>query len=343
MSSVDLSFSREDRVYHPSESVEGTIVVNAAAPIIHSGISLSVSGGVMVQLFGKGVGVLEVLSGGGSKSVPLFERKVELSHPGKLTEGKSEIQFKIHLGPLTGPGRPANASSAPSSSAGGGFTAPTLLPTYHGVYVNIQYLITVEIRRSFLQRTLSCVSEFIVEGKRELVLVPRPLSAAEPIKFIITPDTHNHPLGPALRAAGGFRISGSLASICSVDEPLIGDLTVEKSSLPIKSIEVQLMRVESVPLHDKTLREVSAVQTTEVAVGDVCRRMMLPIYVILPRLTVCPMIVTQAFAIEFEVNVVVTFDLTKLKPTMMLHSKGKHPQNSAAAIKETLPLRVVAA
>ncbi|GBG66974.1 hypothetical protein CBR_g74660 [Chara braunii] len=183
---------------------------------------------------------------------------------------------------------------------------------FRGVYVNIQYLITVEIHRSFLERTrITCVAEFIVEAERELVPVPRPLLAAEPINFIITPDTHNHPL----------------------------DLTVERSSLPFPSIEVQLMRVESVQFNGQTLREVSAIQTTEVVVGDVCCRMADPTYVILPRLTVCPMIVTHAFfAIEFEVNVVLMFDLMKLIQTVMLHSKRKQPQYSAV-IKETLPLR----
>ncbi len=43
-----------------------------------------------------------------------------------------------------------------------------------------------------------------------------------------------------------FKVSGSLQStLCSIDKPFLGELRVDNTSVPIKSIELQLVRVET--------------------------------------------------------------------------------------------------
>jgi hypothetical protein len=76
--------------------------------------------------------------------IQLVSCSLDVASPGKIPAGKTEIPFEF---PLTV--RPNK----------------TLYETYHGVFVNIQYLLRCEMKRSFLAKDLLKVAEFIVEYK----------------------------------------------------------------------------------------------------------------------------------------------------------------------------------
>nr|GEU62293.1 down syndrome critical region protein 3 isoform X1 [Tanacetum cinerariifolium] len=133
----------------------------------------------------------------------------------------------------------------------------------------------------------------------------KPISP-EMVFFYITQDTQRHALLPELKS-GGFKVSGRICTQCLVSDPLVGELTVEASAVPIYSIEIHLLRVESIMVGEKIATETSIVQTTQIADGDVCRAMSLPIYVMLPRLLTCPTVFAGSFSIEFKVTILVTF------------------------------------
>ncbi|XP_028555069.1 Down syndrome critical region protein 3 homolog isoform X2 [Dendrobium catenatum] len=87
----------------------------------------------------------------------------------------------------------------------------------------------------------------------------------------------------------------------------------------------------------KTLRNINYfLNCHQVADGDVCRSMTLPIYVMLPRLLVCPTVLNGPFSIEFQVSIVISFksELSKLYPKFDLQT----PRPWLASL--TLPLRV---
>ena len=46
----------------------------------------------------------------------------------------------------------------------------------------------------------------------------------------------------------------------------------------------------------------------QVAFGDVCRGLVIPIYFIFPRLFTCPTMLTPGFKVEFEVNMLIIFN-----------------------------------
>ena len=62
---------------------------------------------------------------------------------------------------------------------------------------------------------------------------------------------------------GGFKVSGRICTQCLVSDPLVGELTVEASAVPIYSIEIHLLRVESIMVGEKIATETSVVQTTQ--------------------------------------------------------------------------------
>ncbi|MED6113787.1 hypothetical protein PIB30_074144 [Stylosanthes scabra] len=134
------------------------------------------------------------------------------------------------------------------------------------------------------------------------------------IIFCITQDTQRHPLLPELKS-GGFQVMGKISSQCSLSGHISGELAVETSAVPIHSIDIQLFCVDCILPGEKIATETSLIQTTQIADGDVCRKLTIPIYVILPRLLTCPTTFAGPFSIEFKVAIVISFqsELSKLQ------------------------------
>merc|ERR1719150_751037 len=72
----------------------------------------------------------------------LVKSEFDIKKPGKFTLGKTEIPFEFPLKALPG---------------------LKLAETYHGVYISVQYLITVEMTRSMLAKNIKRSCEFIVK------------------------------------------------------------------------------------------------------------------------------------------------------------------------------------
>ncbi|XP_042495360.1 vacuolar protein sorting-associated protein 26C-like isoform X2 [Macadamia integrifolia] len=264
--SIELKLSRSNRIYRPSELLEGKIITNFPSPIYHQGIRLNATGTVNMQVRGGTAGVIDSFYGV-VKPISIMNKSVEVRSSGKLGSGTNEIPFSMTL------------------RQQGKDNSELFYETFHGANISIQYLITVDINRGYLHKSLSATMEFIIESEKGNLL-EAPVSP-EMVIFYITQDTQKHPLLPELRS-GGFRISGKISTQCSLLCPINGELTVEASAVPIRSIDIHLLRVESVLAGEKILIETSVIQTTQIADGDVCRNMTLPIYVILPRLLTCP-------------------------------------------------------
>lgn len=172
-----------------------------------------------------------------------------------------------------------------------------LFETYHGVFCNIVYNIQTTMQRGVLAKNLAKSLEFIVELPG--VAMPAP----SPISFCITPDTLENIKKRDKDAVPDFRITGRLDSgICAINAPFTGEVTIESSAAVIKSIELQLVRVETCGCADGYAKEATEIQNIQVAEGDVCRGLAIPLHMIFPRLFSCPTIAQRTFKIEFELN-----------------------------------------
>lgn len=282
---IALKFSRSNRIYRPSEPVEGKIVIKSPSSISHYGIRLSVNGSVNLQVRGGSAGVIETFYGV-VKPITIVNKSIEVKPSGKIGSGTTE------------------------------------------------YLFTVDIARGYLYKSLSATMEVIVESDKA-DLLERPVSPEMAI-FYITQDTQRHPLLPEIKS-GGFRVTGRMSTLCSLLDPISGELTVETSAVPISSIDIHLLRVESILMGEKIVTETSLIQTTQIADGDVCRNLTLPIYVILPRLLTCPSVFAGPFSIEFKVSIVISFQSELSK----LHKKSDPITPRLWLAMETLPLELV--
>ncbi|KAJ8891864.1 hypothetical protein PR048_004419, partial [Dryococelus australis] len=248
------------------EKITGVIVVLSGSDIKHEGISLCMEGTVNLQLSAKNVGIFEAfynsvkvtaylpstivltinlvhnlvfevtvlelednvlmsvernckLEYDDLQPIQLVSCVVEVAAAGKIPAGKTEIPFEFPLTP-----RPTK----------------TLYETYHGVFVNVQYLLKCEMKRGFLAKDLIKVAEFIVEYKS----LRADKAESHPVQFSITPESLQNMKDRA--RIPRFKVTGRLDStMCCLAKPFTGDLVVEHCELPIKSVEIQLVRVET--------------------------------------------------------------------------------------------------
>ncbi|XP_017488869.1 PREDICTED: Down syndrome critical region protein 3 homolog [Rhagoletis zephyria] len=277
---LDIKLKRANKVYLEGENLTGLIVVDCKNDSKHDGIFLSVEATVNMQLSSKNVGLFEAFYNS-ARPIPLISQYVEVARSGKFLGGRTEIPFEVLLKPKQG---------------------RTCYETYHGVFISIQYYLKCELKRPLLNKDIQKVVEFMVE-------IPPPPKAIKipPIKFVLTPDSLQNVKDKT--RVPKFRISGRIDSTtCYIWEPFTGELIIEHCEQMIKSIELQLVRVETCGCAEGYACEVTEIQNIQIGDGEVARNTVIPIYMVFPRLFTCPTLITNNFKIEFEVKIVVILE-----------------------------------
>jgi len=278
-SSIDVKMSRLDRVYRPGENVDGVVVVNAFKGWSHSGISMTVEGLIHLNVNGRGIALPTDPT---SRPIQIFRFDTDVVPAGKFADGVAELPFSFLLKAVEG---------------------QKLVESYHGVYVSIIYNISVTCNRGVMKTSLRKDLEFLVEMPSDNA-TNDPL----PVPFNISPDSLENVSAQVLATIPKFRINGKLhKSKCPITQPLTGEVVVEESFSAIKSMELQLVRVESVMFGARSLKEATEIQNIQIGEGNVCRGLNIPMYMVFPRLFSCPTYNHPNFKIEFEVNLVVVF------------------------------------
>ncbi|GAY49519.1 hypothetical protein CUMW_119750 [Citrus unshiu] len=230
MSTVEIKLSRSNRIYRPSEPLQGKIVIKSSSSIFHYGIHLTVNGSANLQVRGGSAGVVESLYGV-IKPIKILKKSQEIRTSGRIGSGTTEVPFSMNL------------------KQHGEENLERFYETFHGADINIQYLVTVDIMRGYLHKSLSATVEFIVETDKA-DLLERPVSP-EMVVFYITQDTQRHPLLPELKS-GGFKVTGKMSTQCSLLDPITGELTVadgdvcRNMTLPIYVILPRLLTCPTV-------------------------------------------------------------------------------------------------
>lgn len=279
MASLDIKLKKPSKVYKEGEVIRGTIVVNSKGDLNHNGVTLSMEGLVTLQLSAKSVGMFEAFYNS-LKPIQLVNYHLDIAKPGKFPNGVTEIPFELPLRPKVG---------------------KKLYETYHGVFVNIMYTLKADMKRPLLAKDLQKVSEFIVE------YVEGDKAKEKPVDFTVSPQSLENVKGRA-SLIPDFLVKGKIDSVnCCVGKPFTGEVTVERSLATIRSIELQLVRVETCGCAEGYARDPTEIQNIQIADGDVCRGVPIPIYMLFPRLFTCPTLSTSNFKVEFEVNIVIIF------------------------------------
>ena len=205
-------------------------------------------------------------SGSGFASVnriTLVDQLVQVVNPGKVPAGKTEIPFQLTL-EVDKNNNNDNGTAASD--------AVKLFETYHGVKINVDYSIAAEIKRSGIlaSNVGTKGQEFFVEYE----MSESPKWDARKYEFVMTPETVQKRNKKSLKnksdtPMSDFRVRGQLISTTvRLSEPISGVLVVEQSERPIRSLELQLLRVESISSDDSNgpsnMHETSEVQNIQV-------------------------------------------------------------------------------
>eukprot|EP01126_Amoeba_proteus_P040158 TRINITY_DN4270_c0_g1_i13.p1 TRINITY_DN4270_c0_g1~~TRINITY_DN4270_c0_g1_i13.p1 ORF type:complete len:145 (-),score=20.16 TRINITY_DN4270_c0_g1_i13:117-491(-) len=108
-----------------------------------------------------------------------------------------------------------------------------------------------------------------------------------------------------MTAHGIWRLVHSIT--LPITSPFSGALVLEKCDEPIKSIEIQLVRVETCGCTDGFATDATEIQNIQIVEGDIPRGIEVPIYMIFPRLFTCPTVTARTFKVEFQANLVLMF------------------------------------
>lgn len=152
----------------------------------------------------------------GIKPFQLLSNSIQLAGASKLPSGFSELAFEFELNCVK----------------------EMLYETYHGVFININYLIKCDIKRSFLAKTITKSQQFVIQYKPEPKLQSNKLNKCEQINatFTISPETLQK-TGKERISIPRFLITGSLDAIdCCISKPFTGHLTIQHTEVAIKSI-----------------------------------------------------------------------------------------------------------
>ena len=277
-SSIDIKVKRLDRVFRIGDSVEGTVTVHAKDGWSHKGVNLIAEGLVHLTSSGRGQGDINALG----KPLCIFRHDIEIASSGKFADGSTEIPFDFILR---------------------GTEVQPLMESYHGVYISVIYSIQVGCDRNFLKKSLYREIEFIVEIASSKIGDPSPLV------FNISPENFANIDPKELANIPNFKVSGRLhRTFCLINQPFTGEVIIQEAGASIRSLELQLVRVETIIFDGAATREATEIQNIQIGEGNVCRGIVVPMYMIFPRLFSCPTIISSKFKIEFEVNLIVVFN-----------------------------------
>ena len=275
-SSLDIKIDRFDRVYRNGETIKGSVLIHAFKGWSHSGIQLLAQGLVHTLYQGNGL----MVSGDLQQEKTIFSKQEELVAAGRAPDGTTEIPFEFRL-------------------------SGDLLESYHGIYVSVVYSIQVSCDRGMMKKALKREIEFIVEIPVQVQ------SEAKPVTFDISPNSLENVDREALKNIPVFQISGKLhRANCSINRPFTGEVIINSSISAVRSLELQLARIESVSdgKSGNFQQEASEVMRIQIGEGNLCRDMVVPMYMVFPRLHSCPTLKTNMFKIEFEINLIIIFE-----------------------------------
>lgn len=241
----------------------------------HNGVQLTFEGTIILTHG------LDTSAFSSQEKRPLVKLNIEIAPAGKFPKGVTELPFEFKLELSEG---------------------SKLFETYHGILVNVRYMLTAEIPRGMFSKPLKKSLEVVVVVESQEKLIEKPL------EFEMTSSK----MKKAEKDGGNkelpsFQFKGKIDSrFCNIVAPFTGELQIVNCTIPIRSVELQLVRAETI-CGNKPLEAVTEIQNIQIADGDIIPGTTIPIHMILPRLFTCSTQKSTICLLEFEVNVVVLF------------------------------------
>ncbi|GAB5366089.1 hypothetical protein AAMO2058_001114500 [Amorphochlora amoebiformis] len=181
-------------------------------------------------------------------------------------------------------------------------TTRPLPDTYHGVYIGVLYHMIATIKRGLLLVSPAIKQEFYILSPT------KPEAESKQIPFSVSPANIKNISRQQRAKIAHFLFEGRIDSaVCDLNKPFTGEIIIRESQNDIKSIELQLVRVEICPYSEGEAREATEVQNIQIGSGNVIPNLPIPIYMLFPRIFTCSTLRTNSYRVEFEINIIVVF------------------------------------
>jgi hypothetical protein len=130
-----------------------------------------------------------------------------------------------------------------------------------------------------------------------------------PYEFEITPNTLEK-IKINQQKVPNFKFFLKIDNInCDLNQPFFGSIIVKECELPIKSLELQFIRNETIILSNgESLTEISEIQNLQIGDGDVIKNVEIPLFMIFPRFFTCASLDNKITKLTFEMNIIVVFN-----------------------------------
>lgn len=274
---LEINYDKASKFYEPGELVTGTVtVLNHPSYEFKEVIVLSEAYMDTVSAIRGNVGRPPLAA---DQRIYFMSQKQILNAGGRTT-ATEPIKFSFENKPTTG--------------------AP-LIDAYVGVDFSIVYKTTITVKgKAATARDMTGNAQYYCHVPGGGV-DPKDGRKYVPHDFLIEPTS--------MQVSGNqklpkFKFYGQIGSVnCCFDEPFSGHLICDESEIQIKSIEIQLVRVET--FEGKT--NATEVQNIQVADGNVIPGLEVPLYMLFPKIYSCPTHIHSKFKIEFHVNLIVIF------------------------------------
>ena len=329
-SGIDIVLDHSNATYKKSQIIQGTLLIAAKDGWKHPEIHVKLLATLNIKHPG---------SSSKGADIQILQELIPVKVRGYLSPGLHRLAFRVPLIERHN---------------------KQLLESIRGDCINVTYALEVELDRGIFQRLLKRRVEFLLHVPLNTHQIQEmELDQPDPAPFIITPTSlgRNVQKG-AEHTVPNFLFRGklhrkSIAFPSEDDEeqythehsmstvhsnqhvpPISGEFVVELCEVSIQSIDMQLMRVESL-YHSQqqqqqqqhgvssysnmecllrttctqhnvynnnkdddisvVYRRVREVQVLQIADGDVCRNLVIPIYMVLPKLCTCQTMVCQGY------------------------------------------------
>ncbi|CAD8095605.1 unnamed protein product [Paramecium primaurelia] len=198
-----------------------------------------------------------------------------------------------------------------------------ILETYVGVYVAIAYEIQVELIlnngiavRNSTPFYVQCLGIDKIGQQinfKELQLKQE--------QFIITPDRLLGNQSVQNKQNAKFKIHGIIDSaICQFQEGFNGSVNVEECESEIRTIDLQMIRVEKLENRFGKVLEATEIQLIQIVDGNITKGIQVPFNMIFPKFFSCSNFQFKEFSVDFEVNlVVIMYDGFKITLNFPIH------------------------
>jgi hypothetical protein len=284
---LEIVIKKPDRTFTPGEKVRGVVRLTSKGGSKHQGIKLHVDGEVAFQYTGSSnMNIFDVVMNS-FKPVKLLDFVIDLAPPDKVPDGVTDIPFEFALNQAT---------------------KTSLYETYHGVYLSVRYKIHAEMKMGMFARDIKKFVEFVVHNPGQGY--DPSWEQQEKKMWTMNPSNLQNVRKALINVVPEYKISGHLdRTKCDLTLPFTGELRVESSAVKIKSIELQLVRVESCSVAEGgMIKEATEIQNLQIADGNIIKNQAIPIFMIFPRLFTCPSLAATNFRVDFEINLIVLFE-----------------------------------